>query len=41
MTTWCRFEKDNQVSYGVVDGDTVEIEISGIRVLRNRVVAAK
>ncbi len=23
MTTWCRFSKDNQVSYGVVEGDQV------------------
>ena len=29
MTTWCRFEKDNQISYGVVEGDTV-IAVDGI-----------
>ena len=23
MTTWCRFEKDKQVSYGLVEGDQV------------------
>ena len=23
MTTWCRFEKDNKVSYGLVEGDQV------------------
>ena len=23
MTTWCRFEKDKQVSYGMVEGDRV------------------
>jgi len=29
MTTWCRFSKDTQVGYGVVEGDTV-IAVDGI-----------
>jgi hypothetical protein len=45
---WCRFEKDGHAAYGTVEGetvtavgDTVEIEISGIGTLRNRVVAPR
>ncbi len=29
MTTWCRFEKDNQTSYGLIEGDQV-IAVDGI-----------
>jgi 2-keto-4-pentenoate hydratase/2-oxohepta-3-ene-1,7-dioic acid hydratase in catechol pathway len=38
---WCRFRLGSHVSFSLVGGDTIEVEISGIGTLRNHVMAER